>query len=73
MMKYSGDLDSYIILSQFIEILQTLSASESAAERIFARMRDLIDSKQTRLSAKSLRSQIILNFYADQIRAEISE
>lgn len=73
MMKYSGDLDRYIILSQFIEILQTLPASESAAERIFARMRDLIDSKQTRLSAKSLRSQIILSFYADQNRAEFSE
>lgn len=70
MNKHSGDLESYIIISRFIKILQTLPASESAAERIFARMHDIINEKQTRLSEKSLRSQIILSFYVDQIKKE---
>lgn len=63
MNKHSGDLESYILISRFIKILQTLPLSESAAERIFARMRDIIKEKQTR-------SQIILIFYVDQIKKE---
>lgn len=70
MKKNSGESESYIAISEFIEIIQTLPASESAAERIFARMRDLLNIKQTRLSAESLQSQIILSFYADQIKKE---
>lgn len=46
MNKHSGDLESYIIISRFIKIHQTLPASESAAERIFARMHDIINEKQ---------------------------
>lgn len=60
-------------MGKFIEIIQTFPASESAAERIFARMRDILNEKQTRLSAKSLRSQIFLSFYTDQIRNENNE
>ena len=43
--QHSGELQSYIIISHFIEIIQTFPASESAAERIFARMRDILNEK----------------------------
>lgn len=41
----------------FIEVLSILPASEASSERVFARMRDMLNIKQTRLSAKALRSK----------------
>lgn len=66
--KYSSEKESYIDLAQFIEILQVLPSSEAGAERIFARMRDIYNKKQTRLSPKSLRSNLIVSFYEYQER-----
>ena len=66
--KYSSEKKSYIDLAQFIEILQVLPSSEAGAERIFARMRDIYNKKQTRLSPKSLRSNLIVSFYDYQER-----
>ncbi|KAK8837456.1 hypothetical protein M9Y10_036453 [Tritrichomonas musculus] len=66
--NYAGGNRFYIIFSKFINILQILPSSESGSERVFARMRDSHSEKQTRQSAKSLRSNIIVNFYADEIQ-----
>lgn len=64
--KHVSDKKYYISLSKLIEILQVLPASEAGAERIFARMRDLFNKKQTRMSAVSLRSNLIVSFYQNE-------
>ena len=61
--EHVNDLVYYISLSKLIEVLMILPASEAGAERIFARMRDLYNKKQTRLSPESLRSNLIVSFY----------
>ena len=71
--NYAGGNRFYIIFSKFINILQILPSSESGAERVFERMRDSHSEKQTRQSAKSLRSNIIVNFYADEIQDSSSD
>ncbi len=67
-LKITGDDRSYIQLSNFLDVIQILPASEASAERIFARMRDIYNKKQTQLSVKSLRSNLILSFHAQKIR-----
>ena len=47
-------------------LLQVLPSSESGAERVFARMRDIFHKKQTHSSPKSLRTNLIVSFYVDQ-------
>ena len=64
----TGDHRSYIELSHFLDIVQVLPASEASAERVFARMRDLYNKKQTNLSVQSLKSNLILSFYAQKVR-----
>ena len=63
-LRHSLSSDSYILLAEFIEILQVLPASKAGAERIFARMRDIHDFLQTRMSPQTLKSNLILSFYA---------
>ena len=65
-----GDTTKYIIFSRFLDIIQVFPASEASAERFFARMRDIYDVKQTRLSSSSLRSNLILGFYEEQKKSE---
>lgn len=67
---YTSNQTSYIDLAQFIEMLQVLPSSEAGAERVFARMRDIFHKKQTRLSPKSLRTNLIVSFYAEQERPD---
>ena len=67
-MKITGDDRSYIQLSNFLDIIQILPASEASAERIFARMRDIYNKKQTLLSVSSLKSNLILSFHAQKVR-----
>ena len=59
---------AYVKLSQFIEILQILPASEASAERVFARMRDIHSTLQTNQTAETLRTEIILSFHAEEAR-----
>ncbi|KAK8891391.1 hypothetical protein M9Y10_028599 [Tritrichomonas musculus] len=63
-LRHSLSSDSYILLAEFIEILQVLPASKAGAGRIFARMRDIHDFLQTRMSPQTLKSNLILSFYA---------
>ena len=66
----SEPLQSYIMFAYFINALQVLPASEAGAERIFARMRDVYNPKQTRLSPESLRTNLVLSFFAEESRRE---
>lgn len=59
---------AYVKLSQFIEILQILSASESSAKKVYARIRDIHSTLQTNQTAETLRTEIILSFYAEEAR-----
>lgn len=72
-LEITGDDRSYIYLSHFLDILQVLPASEAAAERIFARMRDLYNVRQTNLSGNSLKNNLIVSFEAQKIRESESE
>lgn len=62
----------YVTLSKMISFLQILPASEASAERVFARMRDIHSDKQTRLSANTLRTDIVLSYFADEEREKQS-
>lgn len=57
------------IFRNFIAELSILLASEASSEWVFAHMRDLLNIKQIRLSEKALRSNIILGFYAEHVKA----
>lgn len=61
--EHVNDMVYYISLSKLIEVLMILPASVAGSERIFARMRDLYNKKQTRLSPESLHSNLIVSFY----------
>ena len=63
--KRAEESNTYIPFSHLIGSLQVLPASEAAAERIFARMRDVYNQKQARLHPETLRTNLILSFYAE--------
>lgn len=69
---YSSNETIYIDIARFVEFLQVLPSSWAGAERIFARMRDIFSKNQTRLSPKSLRTNLIVSFYAAQESPEES-
>ena len=71
-LKYDHS-NNYIALAKFKEIIQILPSSEAGSERFFARMRDTLHKKQTRLSPNSLRSNLILSFNAKQERLSDNE
>ena len=67
-LEMAGDELKAVFFSRFIDILQIFPASEASAERIFAKMRDIYNQKQTRLTPSSLRTNLILAVYQEQQR-----
>ena len=71
--KFISDLDLYqffpterrenlLPFLAFIKRISALPASEAAAERIFAEMRELYSEKCTNLHPETLRSELIINY-----------
>ena len=64
--KLLTDIEA-IDISDFAKKLWIIPASEATAERIFAKMRDLYNTVQTRMSPETLRSNLILFRYSKEM------
>ena len=59
------------IFFEFLQKIQTIPASEAQSERIFAKMRDILNLKMTRMKPETFHTQLILATYAKEISLKL--
>ena len=56
------DQEKITIFSDFVNRIQILPASEAAAERVFARMRDLYSYRYSNMKPETLKESLVINY-----------